>query len=125
MNMFSRKNKKGFTLIELIVVIAILAILAAIAIPSFIGITDSANEQVARANASNIATAYNSFNALHPDKPLDAEKSSFTIDNIDDKIGTDLWPRGLDTAEVTAAWDYLSITGGVAEVLDTPAAPTT
>ena len=32
-----RRNRKGFTLIELIVVIAILAILAAIAIPAFMG----------------------------------------------------------------------------------------
>lgn len=35
-------NKKGFTLIELIVVIAILAILALIAIPRFAGFTDKA-----------------------------------------------------------------------------------
>ena len=41
--MFQRlKNKKGFTLIELIVVIAILGILALIAIPRFAGFTDRA-----------------------------------------------------------------------------------
>jgi prepilin-type N-terminal cleavage/methylation domain-containing protein len=43
---FFRKqmNKKGFTLIELIVVIAILAILAALAIPRFAGFTERAKE---------------------------------------------------------------------------------
>jgi prepilin-type N-terminal cleavage/methylation domain-containing protein len=38
------KNKKGFTLIELIVVIAILGILALIAIPRFAGFTERARE---------------------------------------------------------------------------------
>ncbi len=40
----SLKNKKGFTLIELIVVIGILAILTAIAVPRLAGFTDKAKE---------------------------------------------------------------------------------
>ncbi len=40
--MNKQRNKKGFTLIELIVVIAILGILALIAIPRFAGFTDRA-----------------------------------------------------------------------------------
>lgn len=38
------KNKKGFTLVEIIVVLVILAILAAIAVPSVIGYVDEAKE---------------------------------------------------------------------------------
>lgn len=44
-------NKKGFTLIELIVVIAILAILAAILIPSITNYVDRANRAKDAANA--------------------------------------------------------------------------
>jgi len=45
-----KTNKKGFTLIELIVVIAILAILAAILIPAVTGYITKANEARDTAN---------------------------------------------------------------------------
>lgn len=51
------KNKKGFTLIELIVVIAILGILMLILVPSFLGYADDAKEQVAKANTRTVWTA--------------------------------------------------------------------
>lgn len=58
-----RKNKKGFTLIELIVVIAILGILAVILIPSFSGIQDTANQKAALAEARTVATAVQAYKA--------------------------------------------------------------
>ncbi len=45
----------GFTLIELMVVLLILAILLAIAIPTFLGVTKSANDRAAQ---SNLNTAF-------------------------------------------------------------------
>ena len=50
-------NKKGFTLIELIVVIAIIAILAAVLIPRFAGFTESGRKSAAISNARNILVA--------------------------------------------------------------------
>lgn len=52
----SKKKKKGFTLIELIIVIAIIAILAAMAIPKFGQIRENANQKADIATAKNIAT---------------------------------------------------------------------
>lgn len=48
------KNKKGFTLVELIVVIAILGILALFLVPSFQGYSQDAKKQVAQGNARTV-----------------------------------------------------------------------
>ena len=48
--MLNRKNKKGFTLAELLIVVAIIAVLVAIAVPLFVGAVDKAEENVFHAN---------------------------------------------------------------------------
>ena len=42
-----KMNKKGFTIVELVIVIAVIAILAAVMIPTFSGIVDKANDSAA------------------------------------------------------------------------------
>ena len=46
-------NKKGFTIVELVIVIAVIGILAAVLIPTFSGVVESANESNALSEASN------------------------------------------------------------------------
>jgi type IV pilus assembly protein PilA len=57
------KNRKGFTLIELIVVIVIIGILAAILIPRLTGFTDRAHETQAVVWAKEVATAMDGYYA--------------------------------------------------------------
>jgi prepilin-type N-terminal cleavage/methylation domain-containing protein len=51
------KNKRGFTLIELIVVLAVLAVIMSIAIPRFIGVQNKAKADADQATLEMIAKA--------------------------------------------------------------------
>ena len=58
-----KMNKKGFTIVELVVVIAVIAILAAVMIPTFGGIVEKANASKALQQARN---AYTQYLVAHP-----------------------------------------------------------
>ena len=49
-----KNNKKGFTLVELVIVVAVMAILVAVAIPTIGSISDSAKKSVTDTNARTI-----------------------------------------------------------------------
>ena len=70
-----RNNKKGFTLIELMIVIAIIGILAAIAIPNFIAYRDKAFCSQAENDAQNTLASLSSYYADpdHIGRPTIAE----------------------------------------------------
>ncbi len=53
-----KNNKKGFTIVELVIVIAVIAILSAVLIPTFGGIIEDANESAALQKASNAYKSY-------------------------------------------------------------------
>ncbi|MFH1190693.1 MAG: prepilin-type N-terminal cleavage/methylation domain-containing protein [Candidatus Omnitrophota bacterium] len=52
-----RRNRKGFTLVEIMIVVAIIALLAAIAIPNLLSAKRTANTAAAKANIRALSTA--------------------------------------------------------------------
>ena len=48
-----KMNKKGFTIVELVIVIAVIAVLAGVMIPTFTGVIANANEKAALQTATN------------------------------------------------------------------------
>ena len=63
-------NRKGFTLVEIMIVVAIIALLAAIAIPNLLSARMTANTAAAKANVRSLSTAAETFstanNGLYP-----------------------------------------------------------
>lgn len=65
-----KNNRKGFTIVELVIVIAVIAILAGVLIPTFAGITTKAKKSAALQEARNIYTEYVALNNGQVDEKL-------------------------------------------------------
>jgi type IV pilus assembly protein PilA len=87
----------GFTLIELMVVLLILAILLAIAIPTFLGVTKSANDRAAQ---SNLNTAITNAKALYQ-----AQGQSYTSTTVNTPA---LFAASLQSAEPSLTFGITS-----------------
>ncbi|MCK5215020.1 MAG: type II secretion system protein [Candidatus Omnitrophica bacterium] len=80
------KNKKAFSLVEILVVVGIIALLSAIAMPNLIRAKVSANESAARATLkliSNSLENYSAINSVYPNDTsllLGASPPYLTID---------------------------------------------
>ena len=90
-------NKKGFTLMEMLIVVAIIAVLVAIMIPTFSGILERSRET---ADIANIRSAYAEaiVSYLNDGKAVTVTVDATQTENgwkyVDNYIGTDVTVNG-------------------------------
>ena len=75
------RNKKGFTLIELIVVLAVLAIIMAIAVPRFLGVQETAKIDADYSTGAMIAKAAELYIAQNEDA-TEIDKTKLQLSDV-------------------------------------------
>ena len=90
------RNKKGFTLIELMIVVAIIGILAAIAIPNFLNYQCKAKQTEAKQNLGTIAKNEVAYNAEFDTYTTDLGDIGFAT------VGTKRYSYNVTTASSAA-----------------------
>ena len=105
--MKTRKNVKGFTLVELIVVIAIIGVLAAILVPSMLGYVRKS--KVSSANSS----AKNCFDAVNTTL-VELDSEGYTAADANTGDGADL----LDELKATKGDDEITYEGRITNYFD-------
>lgn len=112
-----RKNKKGFTLVELMVVVVIIGILTAIAIPVYMNVSNSAKQNACDSNMDSLRTAVALIQAAATLKEGDPNKIDLpTTENewkaaITEQLASKTWP----TCPVDSTKPYTVSDAGVIE----------
>ncbi len=83
-------NKKGFTIVELVIVIAVVAILAAVLIPTFVNLMQTANE------SADIQLVTNLNKLMAMQEALDGKKNATMQDALDDAFA-----NGYDISKIS------------------------
>lgn len=121
--MKTRNQKKGFTIVELLVVIVVIGILAAITIVSYNGITDRANNTkgIAAAKAvQDFVNAYYAENGSYPKSESEIEENNFTLVRLPSNlitVTTELNKNSTTSSRVEVKYGYCA-NGYVVEYFD-------
>lgn len=115
-----KNNKKGFTLVELVIVIAVIAILAAVLIPTFASVIGNANRSAARSEAHNLQVAIMAeskanFDGYCDELMVETETSHKYTNAADFKIGDEdftAYVKNFKAVDGTVVTVYKSTTDG-------------
>ncbi len=106
------RDRKGFTLVELLIVVAILGILAAVVIPNVTGLAREGQTEAARAELVTVQTAMDTMMAKNSLTSVTATAATSNMSSF--PTGNPLYPDYLRTATTKGTYS-VSTTGLVAQ----------